>query len=252
MLKVFNDTARFINQVVDATVQLLFICNRGIQHYGLLDLRKNHGDEEMRARDLFYGLWIPDLFMEKVENNEDWCLFCPNKCKGLSDTYGEPFRVLYEEYESKNMYSDKVPARELWYAILDSQMETGTPYLLYKDSCNKKSNQQNLGTIKSSNLCCEIVEYSDNSETAVCNLASIALPAFVNKETNTFDYDHLHYVTQVVTENLNMLIVTFILPARRKQAIIIIDPLVLVYKARDLFVMMNIPFHSEEAKPSTN
>jgi ribonucleoside-diphosphate reductase alpha subunit len=251
MLKVFNDTARFINQGGRRNGSIaIYLEPWHPDIMDFLDLRKNHGDEEMRARDLFYGLWIPDLFMEKVENNEDWCLFCPNRCKGLSDTYGEPFRVLYEEYESKNMYSDKVPARELWYAILDSQMETGTPYLLYKDSCNQKSNQKNLGTIKSSNLCCEIVEYSDNSETAVCNLASIALPAFVNKETNTFDYDHLHYVTQVVTENLNMLIDCNFYPTSKTETSnnnhrpIGIG----VQGLADAFVMMNIPFHSEEAK----
>ena len=142
-------------------------------------MKKNHGDEESRARDLFYALWLNDLFMERVKQNKKWTLMCPDTCRGLSDVYGDEFKTLYEEYENKNMGMKTVNARDVWFKILDSQSETGVPYLLYKDACNKKSNQKNLGTIKSSNLCCEIVEYSDENETAVCNLASIALSKFV-------------------------------------------------------------------------
>ena len=142
--------------------------------FEFLELKKNHGNEMERARDLFYGLWIPDLFMKKVHDDDEWCLFCPNECKGLSDCYGDEFEKLYQEYENGGRYRRRVNARELWYSILNSQIETGTPYLLYKDSCNGKSNQKNLGIIKSSNLCTEIIEYSDKDETAVCNLASIS------------------------------------------------------------------------------
>ena len=148
-----------------------------------LDLKKNHGDEEMRARDLFYALWVPGLFMEKMKANEDWYLFCPDKCPGLSDVYGKEFKVLYEKYVEEGKYNKVIKARDLWFKILDSQMETGTPYILFKDACNEKSNQKNLGTIKSSNLCTEIIEYSDDKETAVCNLASIGLSKFVRNKT---------------------------------------------------------------------
>ena len=151
-----------------------------------LEMKKNHGDEEMRARDLFYALWIPDLFMERIGQNGDWTLMCPDKCPGLSDVYGEEFKELYEKYETEGKGNKTVKARDLWFKILDSQIETGTPYMLYKDACNKKSNQKNLGTIKSSNLCTEIIEYSDENETAVCNLASIALSKFITETTSPF------------------------------------------------------------------
>ena len=179
MLRVFNDTARYIDQG-GGKRNGSFAIYLEPWHYDIIDfleLKKNHGNELERARDLFYGLWIPDLFMEKVEKNDDWCLFCPNECLGLSDVYGDDFDNLYHKYEIEKKYKKKIKAQELWFQILNSQIETGTPYLLYKDSCNHKSNQNNLGTIKSSNLCTEIIEYSNSEETAVCNLASISLPS---------------------------------------------------------------------------
>ena len=251
MLKVFNDTARFINQGGKRNGSFAIYLepwHADIETF--LDMKKNHGDEEKRARDLFYGLWIPDLFMEKVQLGKDWCLFCPKTSPGLSDLVGISFQEKYEEYERDNMYVKKVNARELWYRILDAQMETGTPYLLYKDACNQKSNQQNLGVIKSSNLCCEIIEFSDEKETAVCNLASIALPSFVNKETREFDYDKLHKVSQVITENLNNIIDLNFYPTDK--TIISNDrhrPIGIgVQGLADAFVLMDVPFHSKEAK----
>jgi ribonucleotide reductase alpha subunit len=219
--------------------------------FGFLELRKNHGDEELKARDLFYALWIPDLFMERVkEKNGKWSLFCPHECTGLSDVYGDEFKVLYEKYESEGKARKTIDARDLWFAILDAQMETGTPYILYKDHANKKSNQKNLGTIKSSNLCTEIIEYSDDKETAVCNLASIALPAFVNKDTKQFDYDKLHYVTKVVTANLNRVIdINFYPTEKTRRSNMLHRPIGLgVQGLADAFILMDVAFHSEEAK----
>ena len=189
MLKVFNDTARYVDQGGGKRNGsfAIYLEPWHADIHQFLDLKKNHGDEEMRARDLFYGLWIPDLFMERVEKNQSWTLMCPNECPGLSDVYGDEFNKLYTQYESSGSGRQTIRARELWFAILDSQMETGTPYLLYKDACNEKSNQKNLGTIKSSNLCTEIIEYSDKNETAVCNLASIALSSFVWNPPCDFD-----------------------------------------------------------------
>ncbi len=188
MLRVFNNTARYVDQGGGRRNGSFAIYlephHPDIMEY--LDMKKNHGDEEARARDLFYALWLNDLFMERVKQNKQWTLMCPDTCRGLSDVYGEEFKELYEEYESKNMGVKTVNARDVWFKILDSQSETGVPYLLYKDACNKKSNQKNLGTIKSSNLCCEIVEYSDDKETAVCNLASIALSKFVKQSPVPF------------------------------------------------------------------
>jgi ribonucleotide reductase alpha subunit len=155
-----------------------------------LELKKNHGDEESKARDLFYGLWVPNLFMERVEKNEQWSLFCPKLAPGLSDVYGDKFNELYVKYEQLGYANKQINARTLWLKILDSQMETGNPYILYKDQCNEKSNQKNLGTIKSSNLCTEIVEYSDQTQSAVCNLSSIVLPNYV--ENKKFDYNKLY------------------------------------------------------------
>ena len=215
-----------------------------------LELRKNHGDEESKARDLFYALWISDLFMERVKDNAKWSLFCPHECPGLSDVYGDKFVELYTKYEDAGKSRKIVNARDLWFKILDAQMETGTPYILYKDAANKKSNQQNLGTIKSSNLCCEIIEYSDANETAVCNLASIGLPTFVNADTKQFDYEKLHEVTKVVTNNLNTVIDINFYPtsktevSNKKHRPIGIG----VQGLADTFVLMNIPFHSEEAR----
>lgn len=251
MLKVFNDTARFINQGGKRNGSFAIYLepwHADIETF--LDMKKNHGDEEKRARDLFYGLWIPDLFMEKVKLGKDWCLFCPDTCPGLSDLVGISFQEKYEEYERNNKQVKKMNARDLWYRILDAQMETGTPYLLYKDACNQKSNQKNLGVIKSSNLCCEIIEFSDKNETAVCNLASIALPSFVNKDTHEFDYDKLHKVSQVITENLNNIIDLNFYPTDK--TITSNDrhrPIGIgVQGLADAFVLMDIAFHSEEAK----
>ena len=252
MLKVFNDTARFINQSGKRNGSFAIYVepwHPDIEDF--LDLKKNHGDEDQRARDLFYALWIPDLFMERVFNDEQWTYFCPDECPGLSDVYGEKFKTLYQSYESQpTLIRKKVKARDLWFRILDSQMETGTPYILYKDACNEKSNQKNIGTIKSSNLCAEICQYSDDKETAVCNLASIALPAFVNEETKQFDYEKLHYVTKVVTNNLNRVIdINFYPTEKTKTSNFRHRPIGIgVQGLADAFIMMNIPFHSDEAK----
>jgi ribonucleoside-diphosphate reductase subunit M1 len=188
MLRVFNNTARYVDQGGGkrngSFAMYLEPWHGDIEEF--LELRKNHGEEEMRARDLFYALWIPDLFMLKIEKDEEWYLMCPNQCKGLSEVYGVQFNELYEQYIQEGKYLKKMKARELWFKILDSQMETGTPYMLYKDACNEKSNQKNLGTIRSSNLCCEIIEYSDKDESAVCNLASISLSSFVKPSKYKF------------------------------------------------------------------
>ena len=207
MLRVFNATARYVNQAgrrKGSFAMYLEPWHADVMDF--LELRLNQGDEEARCRDLFTAMWIPDLFMKRVEQGGDWSLFCPDKAKGLSDVYGEEFEKLYTEYEEAGLANATVPASEVWKAIIKSKTETGTPYMLYKDACNSKSNQKNLGVIKSSNLCTEILEYTDKDETAVCNLASIALPKYVNKESKTFNYDKLHEVTKTVTKNLNRVI----------------------------------------------
>ena len=191
MLRVFNDTARYVDQGGGKRKGSIAIYLEP-WHPDLiefLDLRKNHGKEEMRARDLFYALWTPDLFMQRVEANADWSFFCPNECPGLQDAYGEEFKQLYESYESQGLARKTVPAREVWDKVVEAQIETGTPYMLYKDAANLKSNQKNLGTIRSSNLCTEIMEYTSEDEVAVCNLASIALPKYV--ENGSFNHDLL-------------------------------------------------------------
>jgi ribonucleotide reductase alpha subunit len=251
MLKVFNDTARFINQGGKRNGSFAIYLepwHPDIEDF--LEMRKNHGDEEMRARDLFYALWVPDLFMERVKNNEKWSLFCPNECPGLPDVYGEKFEELYLKYECESKSRKIINARDLWFKILDAQMETGTPYLLYKDAANKKSNQQNLGTIKSSNLCCEIMEYSDEKETAVCNLASIALPSFVDEKSKTFDYNKLHEVTKVITSNLNQIIdINFYPTEKTKRSNMLHRPIGIgVQGLADVFIMMDLAFCSDEAK----
>lgn len=251
MLRVFNMTARYVDQGGGKRNGSFAIYmepwHGDIEEF--LDLRKNHGDEEMRARDLFYALWIPDLFMKKVKANEDWCLFCPDMCPGLSDTYGENFELLYNNYESEGRFIKKVKARDLWFKILDSQMETGTPYLLYKDACNNKSNQKNLGTIKSSNLCTEIVEYSDSTESAVCNLASIALSKFV-KEDKSFDYEKLHDVAKTVTYNLNKVIdVNYYPTEKTEKSNMRHRPIGIgIQGLADAFMLMDLAFTSEKAK----
>jgi len=252
MLRVFNNTARYIDQGGGKRNGSFAIYlepwHADVEDF--LEMKKNHGDEELRARDLFYALWIPDLFMERVKENAKWSLVCPHECPGLSDVYGAQFKELYEKYESEGKMRKTVNARDLWFKILDSQMETGTPYILYKDACNEKSNQKNIGTIKSSNLCTEVVQYSDDKETAVCNLASIALPAFVNEETKQFDYEKLHYVTKVVTNNLNRVIdINFYPTEKTKTSNFRHRPIGIgVQGLADAFIMMNIPFHSDEAK----
>ena len=250
MLRVFNMTARYVDQGGGKRNGSFAIYlepwHADIQDF--LELKKNHGDEEMRARDLFYALWIPSLFMEKVKNNEDWCLFCPDQSPGLADCYGEEFNRLYSEYEQQERYVKKVKAREIWFAICDSQMETGTPYLLYKDSANEKSNQKNLGTIKSSNLCTEIIEYSNKDQTAVCNLASIGLTMFVADKK--FDFELLHEVVGIITDNLNKIIDVNYYPIHKTRVSNLLHrPIGIgVQGLADVFALMDIPYHSEEAK----
>ena len=327
MLRVFNNTARYVDQGGGKRAGSFAIYlepwHGDIEEF--LEMKKNHGDEEARARDLFYALWIPDLFMKRISENGDWTLMCPDKCPGLSDVYGDEFDSLYQRYESEGRGNKTMKARDLWFKILDSQIETGTPYMLYKDACNKKSNQKNLGTIKSSNLCTEIIEYSGPDETAVCNLASIALSKFVkdtkspftnevviytkndckwcdllkallkrksidfkqininiddfdefkkkhNVETlpilyhgdtlvggytntlnllrNTFDYDLLHKVTKVVTNNLNNVIdINFYPTEKTRNSNMRHRPIGIgVQGLADAFAMMDIPFFSDEAK----
>ena len=253
MLRVFNNTARYIDQGGGKRSGsfAIYLEPWHADIFDFLELRKNHGDEELKARDLFYALWISDLFMERVkEKNGKWSLFCPHECPGLSDVYGEKFNELYKKYEDEGKSRKTINARDLWFAILDSQMETGTPYLLYKDACNIKSNQKNLGTIKSSNLCCEILQYSDNKETAVCNLASIGLPSFVNETNKTFDFNHLHYVTKVITNNLNKVIdINFYPTEKTRNSNLKHRPIGIgIQGLADTFVLLDIPFHSEEAK----
>jgi ribonucleoside-diphosphate reductase alpha subunit len=253
MLRVFNNTARYIDQGGGkrngSFAIYLETWHADISDF--LELKKNHGDEELKARDLFYALWISDLFMERVkEKAGKWSLFCPHECPGLSDCYGQEFKTLYEKYEQEGKARKTMLARDLWFQILDAQMETGTPYLLYKDAANLKSNQKNLGTIKSSNLCCEVVQYSDDNETAVCNLASIALPAFVNETTKHFDYNKLIEVTKVVTNNLNRVIdINFYPTEKTKVSNMKHRPIGIgIQGLADAFFLMDIPFHSEEAK----
>jgi ribonucleotide reductase alpha subunit len=252
MLRVFNNTARYIDQGGNKRNGSFAIYlepwHPDIEDF--LEMKKNHGDEDLKARDLFYALWICDLFMERVKENGKWSLFCPNECPGLCDIYGEQFVELYTQYETSGKARKTMNARDLWFKILDAQMETGTPYLLYKDAANKKSNQQNLGTIKSSNLCCEVTEYSDDKETAVCNLASIGLPSFVNENTKQFDYEKLHEVAKVITTNLNKVIdINFYPTPKTERSNMLHRPIGIgVQGLADAFILMDIPFHSEEAK----
>jgi len=251
MLKVFNDTARYVDQGGNkrngSFAIYLETWHGDIEAF--LEMKKNHGDEELKARDLFYALWISDLFMERVKSNKKWSLFCPHKCPGLSNVYGKDFNDLYELYESENKALKVVNARDLWFKILDAQMETGTPYIVYKDAANNKSNQKNLGTIKSSNLCTEIIEYSDKTQTAVCNLASIGLPTFVNKITKEFDYQYLHYVTKIITNNLDKIIdVNFYPTEKTERSNKLHRPIGIgIQGLADTFILMDIPFHSDKA-----
>jgi len=250
MLRVFNDTARYVDQGGGKRkgAFAIYLEPWHADVFEFLDLRKNHGKEEMRARDLFYALWIPDLFMQRVEDNGEWSLFCPNEAPGLADCYGEEFEALYHRYEKEGRARKTVKAQELWYAILESQTETGTPYMLYKDHCNKKSNQKNLGTIKSSNLCTEIVEYTAPDEVAVCNLASLALPKFIIN--GKFDHKKLYDVTYVVTKNLNRIIDINYYPVEEaKNSNMRHRPIGLgVQGLADTFILLKMPFESAEAQ----
>ena len=250
MLRVYNATARYVNQGGKRNGSFAIYLepwHADVENF--LEMRKNHGDEEMKARDLFYALWIPDLFMERVKLNGEWTLMCPDECPGLSDCYGDKFVELYTSYESQGRGKKTIKARELWFKMMDSQMETGTPYILYKDAANKKSNQKNLGTIKSSNLCTEIIEYSDDKETAVCNLASIGLSNYVNDD-KSFNYEKLHEVTRVVTDNLNKVIdINFYPTPKTERSNMRHRPIGLgVQGLADVFALMDVAFHSEEAR----
>jgi ribonucleoside-diphosphate reductase alpha chain len=218
-----------------------------------LELKRNHGKEEMRARDLFYAMWIPDLFMKRVEANEDWSLFCPNEAPGLSDCHSEEFERLYEKYEKEGKARETIKAQELWFEILESQIETGTPYMLYKDAANGKSNQKNLGTIKSSNLCTEIIEYTAPDEVAVCNLASIALPKYISTGSDGkafFDHQKLYEITKVATKNLNKVIDVNYYPVEEaRKSNFRHRPIGLgVQGLADAFIMLRMPFDSAEAR----
>ena len=251
MLRVFNNTARYVDQGGNKRpgAFAVYLEPWHADIFDFLDLKKNTGKEEQRARDLFYALWIPDLFMKRVENNEDWSLFCPREAPGLGDVWGEDFERLYEQYERENRARAVIKAQKVWYAILESQIETGTPYMVYKDSSNRKSNQQNLGTIRCSNLCTEIIEYSSPDEVAVCNLASIALPMFVIDET-TYDFKKLHDVTKVITRNLNKVIDInyYPVPEARKSNFRHRPIGMGVQGLADTFIRMRMPFESEKAK----
>jgi ribonucleoside-diphosphate reductase alpha subunit len=217
--------------------------------FDFLELKKNHGKEEMRARDLFYAMWIPDLFMQRVENNEMWSLFCPNEAPGLAEVWGEEFERLYDKYEKEGKARKQIKAQDLWFEILESQIETGTPYILYKDAANRKSNQKNLGTIKSSNLCTEILEYTSKDEVAVCNLASIALSKFVTEE-GLFDHDKLYEITKVITRNLNKVIDVNYYPVEEARTSNMRHrPIGIgVQGLADAFIMLRMPFDSDEAR----
>lgn len=251
MLRVFNDTARYVDQGGGKRKGsfAIYLEPWHADIHDFLDLKKNHGKEEQRARDLFYALWVPDLFMKRVEENGEWSLFCPHEAPGLSDCHSEEFEALYERYEKEGRARKKVKAQELWFTIIESQIETGTPYILYKDACNRKSNQQNLGTIKSSNLCTEIVEYTAPDEVAVCNLASIALPKFVTDE-GTFDHQKLFEITYVATRNLNKVIDRnyYPIPEARNSNMRHRPVGLGVQGLADAFIKLRLPFDSDEAK----
>ena len=251
MLRVFNATARYVNQAGRRKGSIaVYVEPWHADIMEFLELRLNQGDEEARCRDLFSAMWIPDLFMKRVEEGGKWSLFCPDKAPGLSNCYGEEFEALYTKYEEEGLANTTVPAADVWKAILKSQTETGTPYMLYKDACNAKSNQKNLGVIKSSNLCTEIIEFTNKDETSVCNLASIALPKYVNKETKTFDHAKLHEVTKTVTKNLNRVIDRNFYPvetARRSN--MKHRPIGLgVQGLADVFILCGLPFDCEESR----
>ena len=250
MLRVFNDTARYVDQGGGKRKGsfAVYIEPWHADIFDFLELKKNHGKEEQRARDLFYALWIPDLFMKRVEENGEWTLMCPNECPGLADVHSEAFEALYTKYESEGKGRKTIKAQDLWFKVLESQIETGTPYMLFKDAANRKSNQQNLGTIRSSNLCTEIIEYTAPDEVAVCNLASIALPKFVTE--NGFDHDKLFEVTYRVTKNLNRIIDRnyYPIPEARNSNMRHRPIGIGVQGLADAFILLRLPFDSEEAR----
>ena len=250
MLRVFNDTARYVDQGGGKRKGsfAIYVEPWHADIFEFLELKKNHGKEEMRARDLFYAMWTPDLFMKRVEENADWTLMCPNECPNLFNVHGEEFEALYTQYEKEGKGRKTIKARELWEKILESQIETGTPYMLYKDSANRKSNQKNLGTIRSSNLCTEILEYTSADEVAVCNLASIALPMFIKDKA--FDHKALFDVTVRVTKNLNRVIDRNYYPVKEAEnSNFRHRPIGLgVQGLADAFIMLRLPFTSDEAK----
>lgn len=251
MLRVYNNTARYVDQGGNKRpgAFAIYLEPWHADIFDFLDCKKNTGKEESRARDLFYAMWIPDLFMKRVESNGDWTLMCPHECTGLADCWGEEFEKLYTKYEKEKRGRKTIKAQQLWYAIIESQTETGTPYMLYKDHCNRKSNQQNLGTIKCSNLCTEIVEYSSKDEVAVCNLASIALNMYV-KQDKTFDFEKLKKVTKVIVRNLNKIIEVNYYPVpEAKRSNMRHRPIGIgVQGLADAFILMRFPFESEEAQ----
>jgi ribonucleoside-diphosphate reductase alpha chain len=250
MLRVFNDTARYVDQGGGKRKGsfAIYLEPWHADVFDFLNLKKNHGKEEVRARDLFYALWVSDLFMKRVEEEGDWSLFCPNEAPGLAECWGEEFEALYERYEAEGRQRKTVKAREVWAAILEAQIETGTPYMLYKDACNRKSNQQNLGTIKSSNLCTEIIEYTDENEVAVCNLASIALPRFVID--GKFDHQKLFDVTYQITKNLNRIIDNNYYPVpEAERSNLRHRPIGIgIQGLADAFILLRFPFESDEAQ----
>lgn len=252
MLRVFDNTARYVDQGGNKRpgAFAIYLEPWHADVFEWLNLRKNHGKEEVRARDLFYALWTPDLFMKRVEKNGDWTLMCPNECPGLSDCYGEEFEALYTKYEKAGKGRQTMKAQKLWYAIIEAQTETGNPFMLYKDACNRKSNQKNLGTIKSSNLCTEIVEYTAPDEVAVCNLASVSLPAFVNQAEGVYDFQGLHNVIQVMTRNLNKIIkINFYPVPEARKSNFRHRPIGLgVQGLADAFMALRLPFDSPEAR----
>ena len=255
MLRVFNDTARYVDQGGGKRKGsfAIYLEPWHADIFDFLQLRKNHGKEELRARDLFFAIWTPDLFMKRVEANDTWSLFCPHECPGLSDAYGDEFEALYEKYEREGRARKTIQAQELWFEVLESQTETGTPYMLFKDAANKKSNQKNLGTIKSSNLCTEIIEYTAPDEVAVCNLASIALPKFIEKGDDgflRFNHQKLYDITKVVTRNLNRIIDLNYYPvpeaenSNKRHRPIGLG----IQGLADAFILLRMPFESEEAQ----
>ncbi len=252
MLKVYNETARYVDQGGGKRKGSIAVYLEPwhADIFDFLDIRKNHGKEEMRARDLFTALWIPDLFMKRVEAEGEWSLMCPNECPGLSDCHSEEFEKLYTKYEAEGKFRKQIKARDLWAEIINSQIETGNPYMLFKDAANSKSNQKNLGTIKSSNLCTEIIEYTSADEVAVCNLASLALPRFVDEKTGTFDHQRLFEVTYTATKNLNKIIDRnyYPIPEARKSNMRHRPIGLGVQGLADAFILMRFPFESEEAK----